>query len=171
MATVLPGRFTAEHNDDFVVFVIGVRLNRPWKLRKWLPVFLAMPKMLRELVQHPEKGLLGYSQGLINGGPAVVQYWRSFDDLDRFARNPDDPHLPAWRRFNAAIGASGDVGIWHETYRVAAGQYEAVYANMPVVGLASATSHRPAGTRGHTAARRIGLAAADNPAVPPYENP
>jgi hypothetical protein len=171
VAKVVPGRFTAEHGDDFVVFLIGMRVNRPWKLRKWLPVFVAMPKMLRELAQHPEKGLLGYSQALIHGGPAVVQYWRSFEDLDRFARNPDDPHLPAWRRFNAVIGASGDVGIWHETYRVAAGEYEAVYGNMPVVGLASATSHRPAATRGQTAAHRIGHTATDNPAVPFYENP
>ncbi len=58
MAKVVRGRFTAEYDDDFVVFLIGLRINRPWKLRKWLPVFVAMPKMLRELEQHPEKGLL-----------------------------------------------------------------------------------------------------------------
>ena len=172
MSKVVRGRFTAEHDDEFVVFLIGMRINRLWKLHKWVPVFMAMPKMLRELQGHPEKGLLGYSQGLINGGPAVVQYWRSFDDLDRFARDPDDPHLPAWRRFNAAVGASGDVGIWHETYRVRAGEYETVYGNMPVVGLASATTHRPVGrAKGHSAARRIGAAALDEPAVPVYDNP
>ena len=171
MARVVRGRFTAEHDDDFVVFLIGMRINRPWKLHKWLPVVAAMPRMLRELERHPEKGLLGYSQALVNGGPAVVQYWRSFEHLDRFARNRDDPHLPAWRRFNAAVGASGDVGIWHETFRVRAGEYEAVYGNMPVIGLASATTHRPTATRGQTAARRIGTAVTDEPAVPFYDNP
>ena len=29
----------------------------------------------------------------------------------------------------------GDVGIWHETYRIAPGQYEAVYSGMPASGL------------------------------------
>ncbi len=30
--TVLPGRFTASIKDDFVVFVIGMRVNKLWKL-------------------------------------------------------------------------------------------------------------------------------------------
>jgi hypothetical protein len=25
-----------------------MRINKPWKLHKWLPVFRAMPKMIRE---------------------------------------------------------------------------------------------------------------------------
>jgi len=32
-------------------------------------------------------------------------------------------------------GSRGDVGIWHETYLVKAGQYEAVYSGMPPYGL------------------------------------
>jgi hypothetical protein len=44
---VYRGRYTAEMPDDFVVFLIGMRLNRPWKVHKWFPVFLAMPRMLR----------------------------------------------------------------------------------------------------------------------------
>jgi hypothetical protein len=51
-------------------------------------------------------------------GPALVQYWRSFEDLERFARNPDDPHMPAWQRFNRSVGSDGSVGIFHETYLV-----------------------------------------------------
>jgi hypothetical protein len=58
---------------------------------------------------------------------ALVQYWQSFEDLERFARDPGDPHFEAWRRFNHAIGTDGSVGIWHETYEVAAGRYETVY--------------------------------------------
>ena len=41
----------AEIEGDFVVFIIGMRVNRPWKLHKWVPVFLAMPRMLKELKQ------------------------------------------------------------------------------------------------------------------------
>jgi len=30
-----------------------------------------------------------------------------------------------------SIGSGGDVGIWHETYQIAADQYESIYNNMP----------------------------------------
>jgi hypothetical protein len=35
-------------------------------------------------------------------------------------------------------GPSGRTGIWHETYLVRAGEYEAVYGNMPPFGLGKA---------------------------------
>ena len=44
---------------------------------------------------------------------------------------------------------NGDVGIWHETYRGPAGNFESVYLNMPAFGLAKATSLEEA--RGHRA--------------------
>ena len=164
------GRHTAELDGDFVVFLIGMRMNRPWKVHKWLPVFVAMPRMLRRLRKRPEAGLLGFGLAWIKG-PAVVQYWRSFEDLDRFARAGGEPHLPAWRRFNRTVRATGDVGIWHETYKVRAGDYEAVYANMPRIGLAAAGEHVPVGPVSETADRRIGAAVPDEPGVAPYENP
>lgn len=168
MGKVRPGRFTAEHEGDVVVFLIGMRLNRPWKLHKWLPVFTAMPRMLRWLGEHPQEGMLGAHQSLLFGGPAVVQYWRSFEDLDRFASNPDAPHLAAWRRFNRRVGSrSGDVGIWHETYVVPAGRWECVHVNMPATGLPAATGHVPVARRGTTAGRRLGVATTDEPAVAP----
>src|SRR4249919_1087706 len=120
-------RMTASLDGDFVVFLIGMRVNRPLRIHKWLPVFVAMPRMIRELEAHPEKGMLHAELCLIRSSIAYVQYWRSFEHLARFARDPDDPHLPAWTRFNKAVRASGDVGIWHETYRVGAGECEAVY--------------------------------------------
>jgi hypothetical protein len=164
------GRFTAEMSDDFVVFLIGMRVNRPWMIRKWAPVATAMPRMLRWLDKHPEAGLLSWHYAWVHG-PAVVQYWRSFEDLSRFARTADEPHLPAWRLFNQSVRESGDVGIWHETYRVRAGDYECIYGNMPRVGLASAGTHVPVGSTGQSAARRIGAADVDEPALAPYPNP
>ena len=98
-------------------------------------------------------------------GPVLLQYWRSFDHLDRFARNRDDPHLPAWQRFNRTAGQDGSVGIFHETYVVAAGQYECVYGNMPRFGLAKGSEHVPAVGGRATARRRLG-AGQDEPAVP-----
>ncbi len=171
MASVVHrGRHRAELNGDFVVFLVGMRVNRPLLVHKWLPVAVAMPRMLRWLDDHPQEGLLGWHNAWLHG-PAVVQYWRSFEHLDRFAGAADAPHLAAWKSFNKAVRASGDVGIWHETYKVAAGQYECIYGNMPRVGLAAAAGHVPVGSTGQSAARRIGATAVDAPVLPPYENP
>jgi hypothetical protein len=161
------GRYTADIDGDFVVFLIGMRFNKPWKPRQWWPVATAMPRMLRALDEHPELGCLGYHQW-VGRTTILVQYWRSFDDLDRFARDKDLPHLEPWRRFNRAVRDSGDVGIWHETFKVAAGEYEAVYGNMPVFGLAAAGRHVPGRQKANSAAARIGATAVDEPAVAPY---
>lgn len=152
---VQSGRFTAEIDDEFVVFVIGMRFNKLWKIHKWIGPFLAMPRMLNELNMHPEKGLLGARSSLGGRTFTMVQYWRSFDDLEAFAKNSDDPHLPAWKAFNKRVGASGDVGVYHETYRVGAGRHESIYSNMPVFGLAAAGRSVPVGKRGETARARI----------------
>ncbi|HEY8789093.1 MAG TPA: DUF4188 domain-containing protein [Actinopolymorphaceae bacterium] len=152
---VVPARTTGTVDGEFTVFLIGVRLNKPWKIHRWLPVFVAMPRMLAELSRRPELGLLGYHLTLGPGGPMVIQYWRSSEHLIAYARSTDEIHLPAWRAFGKAVGTSGDVGIWHETYVVAAGAYENVYANMPRFGLAQAGEHRPVGSRGGTARQRL----------------
>jgi len=88
--------------------------------------------------------------------PAVVQYWRSFEQLEAFSRSKDATHFPAWVKFNRSVGSNGDVGIWHETYLVGAGQYEAIYNNMPAVGLASVGELVPAAGRKEAAAGRLG---------------
>ncbi len=147
---------TAEIEGDFVVFLIGMRINKPWKVHKWLPVFLAMPRMLRELEAHPESGFLGR----IMGFKIIVQYWRSFDHLEAYARSQDRQHWPAWVAFNKRIGNSReDVGIWHETYQVRAGEYETVYSGMPPIGLGKVGKLLPASgkresARGRFVARR-----------------
>jgi hypothetical protein len=114
-----------------------------------------MTPMLRELYRHPEKGFL-HAQTYIGWREAtLIQYWRSFEDLERFARDPEASHMPAWQRFNREARKSGSVGIWHETYLVEPGHYEAIYANMPVSGLAKATKHVPAVGGQESARRRL----------------
>jgi hypothetical protein len=164
---IFHGRHSASIEGDFVVFVIGMRINKPWKVHRWLPVFMAMPNMVRELARDSDSGFLGATQGVLATGPSLIQYWRSFEHLERYARDPDARHLPAWRAFNKRVRASGDVGIWHETYRVRAGEYEAVYGNMPRVGLASAAEHVPLGSMS-SAALRLGDRPADEPPVRGY---
>jgi hypothetical protein len=155
VARVLNGRYTARTDEPFVVFIIGMRINNLLAVGKWLPTMRAMGPMLRELYQHPEKGFLGGEFFLYWRGPALVQYWRSFEDLEKFARDPDDPHMPAWQRFNRTVRSDGSVGIWHETYIVEKANYEAIYANMPPFGLAKATEHVPAVGGRETARRRL----------------
>src|SRR5579862_7227977 len=110
MATVIEKRMTVQMESEFVVFLIGMRINKPWKVHKWMPMLLAMPPMIKELKAHPESGFLGY-----NGfGKVIVQYWRSFEHLEAYARNRDAAHWPAWVAFNKRVGNSrGDAGIWH----------------------------------------------------------
>lgn len=146
-------RVTAQLEGDFVVFMIGMRVNQPWKVSAWLPVFLAMPKMIAELSRHPELGLLGGRFA----GLTLIQFWRSSEHLNAYAQAREHQHLPAWRAFNQnARQAGGAVGIWHETYRVAAGQYETVYVNMPAFGLGQAGKLVEASGRRATAAGRMG---------------
>jgi Domain of unknown function (DUF4188) len=150
---------TADIEGDFVVFLIGMRINKLWKVWKWLPVFVAMPRMVRELEHKPESGFLGHGgYALVTlRRPLLVQYWRSFEDLEAYARSKDANHWPAWVKFNKRIGSSGDVGIWHETYLVPDGAYECVYNNMPPTGLGAATRLVPAAGRKATAASRAGV--------------
>jgi fumigallin biosynthesis monooxygenase-like protein len=158
MARVIDKRVTAEIEGDFVVFLIGMRINRFLRPQKWLPVFVAMPRMIRELERRPESGMLGAE--LYMAGPRrpmVVQYWRSFEHLEAYARGRDARHWPAWVAFNKRIGSSGDVGIWHESYLVPAGSYDSVYNNMPATGLGAASRLVPAAGRKASAAGRAGV--------------
>ena len=155
MADVIPGRMTHDYDGDLVVFLIGMRINKPWRPDLWLPVFFAMPAMLAELSKDKDSWLLGYRVTFGAGGPLLVQYWDSHEKLYGYAGDRNAAHRPAWAAFNRrARKAPGAVGIWHETYLVE--RAESVYAGMPVSGLAAATTSIPVARRGETAAERLG---------------
>ena len=157
MPAIHNGRFAAKIEGDFVVFLIGMRINRLFQIHKWLPVSRAMPRMLKELFQHKEMGLL-HAQSFLSGRTVMVlQYWRSFEHLHAYAHAKNLAHLPAWAEFNRRVGGNGSVGIFHETYLVKAGAYECVYANMPSFGLAAAGEMVPAIGRMQSAKARMGL--------------
>jgi len=156
MSTVFPGRYTAQSEQPFVVFLIGMRINKFWALSSWMRVARAMPPMIAELRRNPELGMLHAEFLLYWRGVAVLQYWRSFEQLHAYAHARNAAHLPAWAEFNRRIGANGVVGIWHETYAVSPGQYECIYANMPRFGLAAAVGHAKVTSRLDTARSRMG---------------
>ena len=137
MADIVPNRVTAKIDGDFVVFLIGMRINNWFRPSSWLPTLRAMGPMLDELtVAGPASGLLHFEQ---LGRMTIIQYWRSFEQLEAYARAEDMRHWPAWVDFNRRLkNRRGDVGIWHETYLVRSGEYEAIYSGMPSIGLAKA---------------------------------
>ena len=151
---IFTDRLTAHLEGEFVVFLIGMRINRPWKIHRWLPVARAMPRMIKELQSNPDSGLLGYEMWF---GRTVImlQYWRSTQQLLAYAKNRDTAYLPAWKAFNQAIGTNGDVGIWHETYKASPGSFESIYVNMPAFGLGKAGTLLPASGNRKTAIDRL----------------
>ncbi|HEX3197877.1 MAG TPA: DUF4188 domain-containing protein [Propionibacteriaceae bacterium] len=156
MTDVIPARMTHDYDGDLVVFLIGMRINKPWRPDLWLPVFFAMPAMLVELSKDKDSGLLGYRLTFGAGGPLLVQYWNSHEKLYAYASDLNAAHRAAWNAFNRRVRkAPGAVVIWHETYVVE--RAESIYSGMPVSGLAAATSSVPVARRGERAAQRLGV--------------
>lgn len=161
---IIQQRMSSQYPDDgVVVFLIGARINRWWKVHKWLPVARAMPRMVRELQRRPELGFLGF-EAFGGRTTLMVQYWRSMKHLMEYARAKDSEHLPAWREFNENIGTNGDVGIWHEIYRVEPGHAHSLYSNMPPFGFGKVGALVPAHVEGHRWKERI--RSAENAALP-----
>lgn len=136
------------HEGDLAVFLIGMRVNQPWRPDLWVPVFTAMPGMIAELYaakdaaargEGPEPGFLEARSLVGAGGPTVVQYWRDVESIYAYANDPDLRHRPAWDAFyRRGRKATGAVGLWHETYAVPAGGHESLYLAMPPTGLGKA---------------------------------
>jgi Domain of unknown function (DUF4188) len=78
-------RLTAQIEGDFVVFLIGMRINKPLKVYKWWPVAAAMPRMLTELYRQPELGFI-HAETWFSRTTVMVQYWRSMDQCWRMPK-------------------------------------------------------------------------------------
>ncbi|MFZ1062500.1 MAG: DUF4188 domain-containing protein [Acidimicrobiales bacterium] len=170
MAQVNKGRYSADVGADGVVlFLIGMRINRLWQFWRWIPVFVAMPRMLAELQRQRSLGLVGKPRTFVSGRVILVwQYWQSFEKLEAYARASQNLHLPAWRAFNRRVKATGSVGIYHETVLLSDTTVETVYANMPTFGLSAVTGSVVASTRGQSAGVRLGKRTDDESPVSPY---
>lgn len=158
--SVVERKVTAERDEEFVIFHIGMRINAFWKIRRWLPILLIAPRMVRELVADERSGLLG-SRTVV--GPGIrnigfVQYWESFDALRDYAHDDDRLHFETWQDYyQRGTKEDAAMGIWHETYLVDADSYETVYNNMPPHGLAACdgTEIVPAADQRTSAAGRL----------------
>ncbi len=154
-----PERLTVSPDQSFVVFLIGARVNRWWKVPMIWAVASAMGRMMKELEADPDSGLLAH-EAYTGRTTLMVQYWRSKEDLLAYSRSKESAHVPAWRAWIKRWGLGGSMGIWHETYVVAPGRYEAVYHHMPAFGLGKVGPLVPAEGELRTAAGRFAEGAA-----------
>ncbi|WP_336024986.1 DUF4188 domain-containing protein [Halobellus salinisoli] len=126
----------AEIDGEYVIYINGMRLNKLRALPKYLRAGLKAGKMFEQLAADPDSGFLGYLpayMGLRSG--AAIQYWRSLEDIKRFAQDPNGTHVPAWQWYEEEVGTNGELGFWAELYVVKDGSFETFYRNMPPTGL------------------------------------
>lgn len=155
-------RTTHAYDGELAVFLIGVRIHQPWRLDIVAPVIAAMPRMIRELeieaARGGDSGYLGQRTLVGAAGPTTIQWWRSAEDIYRYAGDRDRQHRPAWAAFNKAAMKSPDVvTIWHETYAVSAA--ESLYGGPRPFGLGAIAGVVPAGRRGEAARERLAAGA------------
>jgi hypothetical protein len=145
------GAFTAKTENGFVVFIIGVRLNKIFAFFKWLSVIKAMVPMIKELYQNPELGFIQEQTVIGWRTVTTIQYWRSYEQLEAYTYGKT--HSKAMKKFHQKIGKSGAIGLYHETYKIE--KDESLYINMPIYGLAKAFEHVPITKELNTARKRM----------------
>ena len=145
---------TAVAEEDFVLFMIGMRFNNWFAIHRWLPVFLAMPKMLKELHINRDLGFKSYEMW-VSRTLILVQYWESSEKLIEYAKAKDSDHLPAWKAFNKLATKSNAVGIWHETYVIDKNKTENIYVNMPKFGFGKVGNLQVASGKRNSAQGRL----------------
>ena len=71
-----------------VLFIVGMRINRLAAVHRWLPVMIAIPRMLVELARNRDLGMIGTPRTLVSGRLIMVQqYWSSYEALERYAHD------------------------------------------------------------------------------------
>lgn len=158
-------RVTHAYDGTLALFLIGVRVHQPWKVRTVRRASSPMAGMIAELernkaaAERGEEEHLGYlgSRTTIDlGGPTVIQWWRSVEDIYAYANADSLRHRPAWLEFyQAAKDDPRAVTIWHETYTVPAGAVESIYSGPRPFGLARLAGVIPVRRRGETARERM----------------
>ncbi len=118
-------RVTHAYDGPLAVFLIGLRVHKPWKVGIVQQAATAMPRMIIELEQNKAAaergeaehlGYLGSRSTVHLMATTMIQYWRSVEDIYAYANAAEHPHRPAWLEFYRVAGADPSaVTIWHET--------------------------------------------------------
>ncbi len=142
MAENVIARFEALPRGEVVLFLVGMRINRWSRPDQWLPVLGAMRRMLRQLRDEPETGLLAITATGLSNPLVLIQYWQSEKYLLDFAHSPRFPHRLAMLASKDGNAREGSVGLWHEAYPVRGESIRSLYVHMPRFGLARANGIR-----------------------------
>jgi len=140
------GNFGGPGKEKIAVMLLGAKSNHP--LGMFEPRFGEVGKFLRRMTEElngdstRDSGFLGQSAVMRkdNNGATeniTISYWRSIDDVHRFAYGPS--HLAAWRWWNDNMKKLNHIGIMHEVYEADAGMWEGVYVNFQPTLLANTT--------------------------------
>lgn len=159
---VLPGRYTAEIEGDFAVFHIGFILNGHIPTREMKQLLDSFNSMLGDLEGQPEKygfyGSTTYTSANTRVDSIMaIQYWRSQHHLNAFARDRLSSHFPSMQWLGKVAKVSTNVGFWHESFAVHAGEHESIYVHCPQILLGKAGKVVPATGQRRTARGRLGL--------------
>ena len=123
MKEIYEGRWIARLDEPFVVLLIGIRINKPWHIHRWLPLVFQMSQMLRELNDNGDPGFLG-GQTWFGRTTVLIQYWRSIEELEVYSKAKHKNRTPAWETFNRAVEGTDSVGVYHEFYSIEPGRYD-----------------------------------------------
>ena len=162
-------RVMADTRQRGALFIVGMHIHDWGKPFDWLPAFLAMPRMVRELEANRSLGMVSARFCFWGGRTiAVVQYWKSFELLTAYARSDSYEHRPAWLEFyRSASKSRSTVGLFHETYVASHGSTESLYVNMPErFGLTAVTGAVPVSPRNASAYDRLHEHSPRNPESP-----
>ncbi|KAI2791781.1 hypothetical protein POX_c04660 [Penicillium oxalicum] len=136
------GTFGAEPSrDQIVVFHLGVRSHHPlgFLAPGMKGIVDSFDRMMREMHADPETaGLLGLSTFLKQEQAAGnellnIFYLRDYKALHRFAYG--DSHMKGVKYFRKITETCPHIGIFHETFVVPRGHWEAIYINSEPTGL------------------------------------
>jgi hypothetical protein len=135
--------------SDLVVIYLGMRAKG---LRGVKTLLAYGPRINRAAKAGPD-GLLWHQTFLFSLVPphfGIRQYWRSFDELERWSRS--EPHRTWWQ---ALLRDAGGTGFWHETYFIRGGM-ESIFLDVdPPTGLLTfAPAHEAKGAM-FSARRRL----------------
>jgi Domain of unknown function (DUF4188) len=108
-----------EH-PDLCVAIFGVQFHTPKGQQLYGEAGIP-DEMALALEEARHVGFLHQERLMGEGSGVLLQYWRSYDDLDRWARHM--PHMAWWRWL--LENAGDDISFYHEIYQ--AKTAEAIY--------------------------------------------
>jgi Domain of unknown function (DUF4188) len=142
---------------DLVVIYLGMHVNA---LTGFKTLIGFGPKINASVDAKPD-GLLLHEYLLFSlRHLGMRQYWRDFNALETWSRS--EPHRIWWQHF---LRDTGGTGFWHETY-FRRGGVEAVYIDMPRIGLSRFAPVEPARGAMFSARKRAGITGGSSRAVP-----